>query len=757
MTGARDAVTRGGNPAAIGGGNPAAIGGGDPAGIPPGGTAPIIGGGDPAVIDPGGTAPVIGGGNPAAIAPGGNPAAIAPGGNPAAIGAGNPVIIGGGNPAAIGAGNPAVIGGGNPAVIGGGNPAAIAPGGNPAGIDPGGAAPVSGWEHRRAGWLVVALTVLVFAPTLVFERVAFDDPWLWSDDSPLRTPSTETLRHVWLELDARARHDVGTEYLPVRDVVVAADMAVWKDNLHGFHATQLLLYAVTVLALGGLLVRFGMRRDLAWLATLLWAIHPIHVESVAWLSERKGILAGLLVVACGHAWIRYRRGGGRGWVALAAVAAVAATWSKAPAMFAPAVFAAWDLLLLPAARRRWIAIGLVGAATALAAVPVILVARDAGVVDNQFEAAPDGRLALALGAQGHYVESLVLARTPSLSYPIQSEGAAPLDLVLGAAAVLGSLALAASRRRVVGPAEPVRSTHADRRAGQAWRLALLAWAWIWFLPISHLLTSVHIAVADRFAYLWSLGGCAAAAWLVLRTRGTTRLAITGAIICILGISTLRAQAAWTSSLELFANGFASAPDDPVACERLANERFALGQRTLAIAVLDRGLAVHPDHPYLLAQKARMLDATGQPAEALAAAERAARSGHASTMALHAELLARAGRAPEALVFAERAALRRPEDPAYARTRLELLIALRRFAEAEPVARELVARDPGAPSHLLLGRVLIGRNQLAEADLQLAIAAALGAPADAIVKLRALLPRVRGDRRAGAAAIETKRP
>jgi tetratricopeptide (TPR) repeat protein len=157
-------------------------------------------------------------------------------------------------------------------------------------------------------------------------------------------------------------------------------------------------------------------------------------------------------------------------------------------------------------------------------------------------------------------------------------------------------------------------------------------------------------------------------------------------------------------------------------------------------VIDRGLAVHPEHPYLLARNARMLDAMGRPAEALASAERAARSGHASTMALHAELLARAGRAPEALMFAERAALRRPEDPAYARTRLELLIALGRFPEAEPVARALLTLDPSAPSHLLLGRVLIGRGQLAEANLHIALASALGAPADTIAKLRAVSPQ-----------------
>lgn len=580
-----------------------------------------------------------------------------------------------------------------------------------------------GWQRRSAGLWVVAIAVLVFAPTLVFGRVALDDHWLWSDDSPLRTASAQTWRHAWLEFDARARHDLGTEYLPVRDTVVAADMAVWGDNEHGLHGSQLALYAATVFALGGLLIRFGMPRDLAWLATLLWAIHPIHVESVAWLSERKGILAGLFAIGCGHAWIRYRRGGGGGWVAVAAAAAVAATWSKAPAMFAPAVFAGWDLLLLPAARRRWIAIAVVGGAAALAAIPVVVVARDAGVVDNEFEPAPDGRLALALGAQGHYVASLVLARSPALSYPIQTDGASALDLGLGAAAVLGSLALVAIRR-----------AH-----GAAWRRAIVAWAWIWFLPISHLATPIHIAVADRFAYLWSLAGCVGAAWLVLRLRGPARLAVTGAVVCVLGAASLRAEGAWASSRDLFATGFAASPGDPVACERLAGELFELGDRGEALAVLDRGLAAHPDHAYLQARKARMLDAIGRAAEALSAAERAARSGHASAMALYAELLARAGRPEQALAFAERAARRRPEIAAYTWAELELRIALGRFTEAETAVRAALTRHPGPRGHLLLARALIGRGAGGEAARELDRAATLGAPAEPIAAVRALLP------------------
>jgi tetratricopeptide (TPR) repeat protein len=629
------------------------------------------------------------------------------------------------------------------------------------------AAPALAWEPRAARWWVVAITVLVFAPTLALGRVALDDDWLWADDSPLRAPSAAALRHVWLELDARARHDIGTEYLPVRDTLVAIDMALWGDRDAGLHATQLALYALTAFGLGALLVRFGVRRDLAWLATLFWAIHPIHVESVAWLSERKGILAGLFVVACGHAWIRYRTGGRRRWLALAALAAAAGAWSKAPAMFAPAVFAAWDLLVLPPRRgerraaaafhagahvgawpgqeqaddassamapstspvgsassgHRWAAIFAIGGAAVLAAVPVVLVARSAGVIDSAIEAAPDGRLISALGALGHYVASLALALAPSISYPIQTAGASAVDLVLGALAVLGSLALACFPR---GPGRP-------------WRRALLAWTWIWFLPVSHLLVQVHIAVADRFASLWCLGGCAGAAWLVLQLRGAARLTAAAALVVLLGITSLRAEAAWSSSTALFTRALAASPGDVVACQRLAGELAADGDRAGALGVLARGLALHPDQPYLLAGYARQLDALGRHADALAASAHAAQSGHASTLALHADLLARAGRGAEAIAFAERAARRRPETPAYARRWIDLLLADGRPAAAESAARDLAAHDISGSSQLLLAHVLVGSGKRAEALPHLALATALGAPTDAVAAVRSRIP------------------
>lgn len=562
------------------------------------------------------------------------------------------------------------------------------------------------WDSRWAGALVVAIAVLVFAPTLVLGRVSYDDLWLWGDDSPLRQLDLETLWTVFGELDVSARRPLGLEYLPVRDVAVMLDMAAWGTNEQGPHLTQLVLYAATVYGLGTLLVRVGMPRTVAWTATLLWAVHPLHAESVAWLSERKGVLAGLWVVACGHAWIRYRTGEGKPrFLVLAALAAVAGVWSKAPAMFGPTALAALDLALLPRDRRRWVAVASLHAAVALAAIPVVAVARGARVIDETYQGG-HGRVVSALGALGHYVLGTIGLRSPAVAYHLQSDGPSSMELALGLAA-LTTAAIATwwllRRRRA--------RTSASIHLG----LAALGWSLVWFVPICHLVIPVHIIAADRFVYLWLLGPALGLALALAALGRTVSLAVLGATVCTLAVLTLRAEAAWTSSRELFARAHASDPRDPRIAENYANALAAGNDPDTALAVLDARLRHEPDNGYLLAAKARVLDLVGERDRALEISTHAAASGRSSVMSQHAARLREHGRSAEALPFIERAVARQPRIALYARMKATILIDLRRYAEAEPVARTALSLEPwSALHHFILAIVLIELGRATEA-------------------------------------------
>lgn len=587
------------------------------------------------------------------------------------------------------------------------------------------------WDRRWAGAIVVGIAVALYLPTLVFGRVAFDDPWLWADDSPLRDLSLHTLHDIFFEFDRAARHPYGSEYLPVRDALVMLDMWLWGDGERGPHLTQLVLYAATVYGMGRMLIRFRITAAVAWVGTLLWAIHPIHVQSVAWLSERKGILEVLFVVCLGHAWVRYREGRSPLWLAAAALAAIAATWSKAPGMFGVAAIAALDVCLLPRTPRRWIALVVVGLATALAAAPVVGLAVESKVV-GPAEAGGDraGRVETSLGAQGHYVESMVLARRPALSYPIMTEGPAPIDLALGAAALVGSIAAAAWcwRHRA--------------RDGARLAAALLAWAWIWYVPIGHILAPVHIVVADRFALAWSLAACVGVAAAVHRLRETAKLLVQAALIVVLGIATIEAEKAWTSSTELYGAACASNPRDADACRWLAIELGKDGHAAEAKVVIDAALGEHPGDPLLLVEKAKLARLAGKGDEALELARQAAAAGTGTGTSYYASLLVERGRFAEALEPARYAARRHPETGSYQELEVTILLRLDRPYETGIPLVSALAFDPHPVDRVMLADVLLREGDPERASAQLDAVADQPALADQVAALRRAIGKTR---------------
>ncbi|MBI2525930.1 MAG: hypothetical protein HYV93_08090 [Candidatus Rokubacteria bacterium] len=206
------------------------------------------------------------------------------------------------------------------------------------------------------GWaipLVLALvTVAVFLPTLGNGFVNWDDPEALVDNPHYRGLGWPQLR--WVLTNFLMGH-----YSPLAWITFALDYLLWGMNPAGYHFTSLVLHVASTLlfyvvawrllqaaapgaAEAGLEVRlFG------GVAALLFAIHPLRVESVAWASARRDVLCGLFFLAAVLAYLRAvetpdvsRR---RQWQAASLGAFVAALLSKATAMPLPAVLLLLDL------------------------------------------------------------------------------------------------------------------------------------------------------------------------------------------------------------------------------------------------------------------------------------------------------------------------------------------------------------------------------------------------------------------------------
>ena len=135
------------------------------------------------------------------------------------------------------------------------------------------------WQSLRGGAvLLVLLTIAVYLPAL-------GGGFVWDDyslivDNPL-IKASDGLHHFWFTTGA-------PDYYPLTWTSWWLQWRLWGGNATGFHAVNVLLHSLNVVAVWILLRRLAVPG--AWLAALLFAIHPVNVATVGWISEQKSTL-----------------------------------------------------------------------------------------------------------------------------------------------------------------------------------------------------------------------------------------------------------------------------------------------------------------------------------------------------------------------------------------------------------------------------------------------------------------------------------
>ncbi len=568
---------------------------------------------------------------------------------------------------------------------------------------------------------LVAVTIL-YAPTLGRGLVDYDDTYLIADNWILQHPSWASLHTIFFDLASPNRFTLSPEYLPVRDLSIMLDAWIWGTWYPGFHLTNLGLYLAAIVIWFVVLDAFGIERPIAGLAVLVWALHPSHAESVAWLAERKGLLAAMFsgVAALGYA--RFRTGRSPVWLALGALAAVAAVWSKAPAAFALAGLAALELAL-PAHRisgkRALLGLAVIGAVSIAAFVPVLVLASSSSVVGTS---AQTGRAAMVLGVYGFYMKLGAMEIRNAVAYPIGSDGPSTFEIVIGALGLLATLGLLfAPRGRRWSPPEAV-------RAGLAF------WLVNW-LPISHLLLPLQmVVVADRYLLLPSLGIALAFAAAVSRI-GTMRgrRALIAVVLLAAALRTFEAQSTWRDAQTLWERAVASDPHDGVAWSAYAEAFTKAGDHPGAADVTARGLQ-QSRAPRLLLRKALVLLQNGKRDTGMVAMRQAAEAGEPRAMSNYALLLLEDRRIPEALEWARRGAAEMPMYAPATRALGRVAIAGAHPEEAAGAFQRAYELEPTScvnRYNLALALIQLHRGAEARAHLDACLSdPAVGAPARA---------------------------
>src|SRR5215469_7376994 len=157
-----------------------------------------------------------------------------------------------------------------------------------------------GYREWLWGLLLVGLTLIVYHP-------AWRAGFIWDDDvyvtgNPLLTAS-DGLWRIWFSLDSPS------QYFPLTYTTFYVERSFWGLNPAGYHWVNFLLHAANALLVWRLLER--LRVPGAWLAAAVFALHPVQVESVAWITERKNVLMGLFFLLTLRVWIKFVEGQGK--------------------------------------------------------------------------------------------------------------------------------------------------------------------------------------------------------------------------------------------------------------------------------------------------------------------------------------------------------------------------------------------------------------------------------------------------------------
>jgi tetratricopeptide (TPR) repeat protein len=470
------------------------------------------------------------------------------------------------------------------------------------------------------------VTLASFWPVLDNQFVDWDD-----DINFVNNPEFRGLG--WANLRFMLTTTLMGHWIPTTWITFGADYLLWGMNPRGYHLTNLLLHAAAAVAVYFVALRLlratvaGGEQALrlgALAAALFFAIHPLRVESVAWVTERRDVLSGLWFALTVLAYLKAADATGtrrRWWLAGSVAAYALAATSKAIVMTLPAVLVLLDVYPLGRLGTRWRE----WAATKvrpvwLEKIPYLVLAVGTGAMaihaqrsfaDNLAAQPLESRVAVALYGLAFYVWKTFAPWpiSPLYQIPLRVDPLAPPMLAATAAVIAVSAALLWLRPR--------------------WPAGLAVWlSYVLLLaPVSGLTQSGPQLVAARYSYLACLGFAllAGAAVVLLARRaaggGAGRTwARAGGVAAVAGLAALGALSwqqaqIWRDSETLWSYAVAAEPTAPFAHNNLGFSHLKQGRLDEAEREILTALRLSPEWEQAQTNLAAVLARQGRMSEA----------------------------------------------------------------------------------------------------------------------------------------------
>lgn len=461
--------------------------------------------------------------------------------------------------------------------------------------------------------LLALITVLLYWPTVGFEFIVVDDhQYVFQNSMVMKGLSWAGIKWAFTTMDAANWH-------PITWLSHMLDCSLYGLFAGGHHLTSVFLHATTTVLLFLVLKRLtGAFWPGAFVAAL-FAWHPTHVESVAWVCERKDILSALFMVLTIAAYGRYAAAPTARKYLLTLLLFALGLMSKPMLVTLPCVLLLLDywplnrLAPLPEqsqpspCRPRWPKLILEKIPfflLSLLSSVLTVVAQHAGGAVQTLEQIPLSLRALnALAAYGAYLGKAIWPIHLSVFYPLPET--LPVGLLLCSIAVIALGSYVVFRRRRTAP----------------WLIV----GWLWFLgtlvPVIGLVQVGSQAMADRYTYIPYLGLFIMLAWSadsLLKRLPSLKPVLVGAASVLLLACVVRSEiqlSYWHDSIRLFTHAL-SITKSSVFCEK--NLSYALseaGRGNEAIPHYEALLRLTPKDLRVRYDLGMALISAGQPAEA----------------------------------------------------------------------------------------------------------------------------------------------
>jgi tetratricopeptide (TPR) repeat protein len=461
---------------------------------------------------------------------------------------------------------------------------------------------------RRAHWAavvaLVGLTIAAYQPSL---RNGF----IWDDDDHfVKNPAMSApdgLRKIWSSLAV-------SRYYPLTLTTFWVQRRLWGLNPMPYHAVNIALHAANAMLLFLLLRRLDVRG--AWVAAALWAMHPVNVESVAWVTELKNVQSGVFFFLALLCYLQFEQQIRPSWYAAALVCFAAALTSKPSTVIFPLV-----LLLCAAWQRRhlsWTDI--------LRSVPFLLLSVGMSLLTiaeqkrhiegdtQEWSLTIAQRLMIAVMDLWFYLGKLLWPVDLTFVYPRWSTQPDALSLILPLGGlVAASIFLWRHRERLWA------------RAGM-FGFGYFAVALLPVLGFVNVYYFRYSFVADHFQYLASIGPLALAVSCTatfLRRRIFQNSAAAVVLAGLAAVSARRCEV-FAKSETLWRDTIKRNPGCWMALTNLGAVEFDAGRTDQAMELYERALSLNPQSVEAHVNKGLALARIGKAEEAMAEYERALR-------------------------------------------------------------------------------------------------------------------------------------